>query len=252
MRSDRLQHQQELAAAGLDLGCHREIWREPGQPIDQPPARFLGIRTAWAAAHHLAAALAVQPFDARHDRRGVDDEQVRRPGHDGPDRALTRVARPVRKALGPRGCLLALRPGATVEAGAKAGVDRSVGIDRLIAKPTAPVIALTNLAQGAHDQDATAIGNVLTRALRWPAADVADQLDDLHAILGPSLIMAPAWLRRAATLAHTHALSFYDASSAAAAVELGMPLISADHRLLTAGLAESPAEITTRLRLSLG
>ena len=96
------------------------------------------------------------------------------------------------------------------------------------------------------------VGNVLTRALRWPAADVADQLDDLHAIVGPALIMAPAWLRRAATLAHTHALSFYDASWAATAVELGIPLISADHRLLAAGLAESPSEITTRLRLSLG
>ena len=46
------------------------------------------------------------------------------------------------------------------------------------------------------------VGNVLTRALRWPAAAVADQLDDLHVILGPMLIMAPAWLRRAATHAH--------------------------------------------------
>jgi len=35
------------------------------------------------------------------------------------------------------------------------------------------------------------VGNVLTRALRWSAADVADQLDDLHAILGPPLLMTP-------------------------------------------------------------
>ena len=95
------------------------------------------------------------------------------------------------------------------------------------------------------------VGNVLTRALRWPAADVADQLDDLHAILGPPLVMTPAWLRRAAKLAHIHSLSFYDASWAATAAELGIPLISADRRLLTAGLAESPGEITTRLKLSL-
>ena len=95
------------------------------------------------------------------------------------------------------------------------------------------------------------VGNVLTRALRWPAADVADQLDDLHAILGPPLVMTPVWLRRAAKLAHIHSLSFYDASWAATAAELGMPLISADRRLLTAGLAESPGEITTRLKLSL-
>ena len=95
------------------------------------------------------------------------------------------------------------------------------------------------------------VGNVLTRALRWTAADVADQLEDLHAILGPPLVMAPAWLRPAATLAHVHALSFYDASWAATAVELGIPLVSADRRLLAAGLAESPSGISTRLKLSL-
>ena len=81
--------------------------------------------------------------------------------------------------------------------------------------------------------------------------DVRDQLDDLIAILGPPLVMTPAWLRRAATLAHTHTLSFYDASWAAAAAETGVRLVSADRRLLDAGLAESPAEATTRLNLSL-
>ena len=95
------------------------------------------------------------------------------------------------------------------------------------------------------------VGNVLARVLRWPAADVADQLDDLHAILGPPLVMTSVWLRRAAELAHIHSLSFYDASWAAAAAELGIPLISADRRLLGAGLAESASEITNRLKLSL-
>ena len=94
-------------------------------------------------------------------------------------------------------------------------------------------------------------GNVLTRALRWTAADVADQLDDLNTLVGPALAMTPAWLRRAAMLGHTHALSFYDASWAAAAVELDIPLVSADRRILAAGLAESPTEIATRLKLSL-
>lgn len=105
----------------------------------------------------------------------------------------------------------------------------------------------------AHMLDLAAyeVGNVLTRALRWTAADVADQLDDLHAILGPALVMTPVWLRRAAALAQTHALSFYDASWAATALELGIPLISADRRLIAAGLAESPSEITARLKLSL-
>jgi predicted nucleic acid-binding protein len=95
------------------------------------------------------------------------------------------------------------------------------------------------------------VGNVLTRALRWAATDVADQLDDLSAILGPPLVMTPAWLRHAATLAGIHTLSFYDASWAAAAAELGVQLISADRRLLAAGLAESPSETTIRLNLSL-
>lgn len=95
------------------------------------------------------------------------------------------------------------------------------------------------------------VGNVLTRALRWSAADVADQLDDLHAILGPALVMSPLWLRRAATLASDHTLSFYDASWAATAQELGLSFISADRRLQVAGLAESPSEIVRRLRLPL-
>jgi len=93
------------------------------------------------------------------------------------------------------------------------------------------------------------VGNVLTRALHWAATDVADQRDDLHAILGPALVMKPAWLRRAATLAQVHTLSFYDASWAATALELGMPLISADRQLLAAGIAQSPSEISTRLKL---
>ena len=93
------------------------------------------------------------------------------------------------------------------------------------------------------------IGNVLIRVLRWSPTDVADQLDDLHAILGPPLVMAAPWLRRAAGLAHKHTLSFYDGSWAAAAIELQVPLVSADRRLLAAGLAETPTQITDRLKL---
>jgi predicted nucleic acid-binding protein len=63
--------------------------------------------------------------------------------------------------------------------------------------------------------------------------------------------MTPVWLRRAAKLADIHSLSFYDASWAATAAELDIPLVSADRRLLSAGLAESPGEMTTRLKLSL-
>jgi predicted nucleic acid-binding protein len=93
------------------------------------------------------------------------------------------------------------------------------------------------------------LGNVLIRALGWTAGDVADQLDDLTTILGPPLVMTAPWLRQAAELAHTHTLSFYDAAWAAAAHELAIPLVSADRQLLAAGLAQTPADIATRLNL---
>lgn len=93
------------------------------------------------------------------------------------------------------------------------------------------------------------LGNVLIRALGWTAGDVADQLDDLTTILGPPLVTTAPWFRRAAELAHTHALSFYDAAWAAAAHELAVPLVSADRKLVAAGLAQTPTDIATRLSL---
>ena len=93
------------------------------------------------------------------------------------------------------------------------------------------------------------LGNVLLRALRWPSSDVADQLDDLQAIVGPPIGMTNASLRRAAALGERHRLTFYDACWAAAALELGVPLVSADGALLTAGLAESPTDFAARLGL---
>lgn len=93
------------------------------------------------------------------------------------------------------------------------------------------------------------VGNVLLGALGWAASDVADQLDDLVEICGGPLVMAPGWLRDAALLGSAHQLTFYDAAWAAAAEALGVPLVSADSRLLAAGLAESPAAIVKRLGL---
>ncbi len=95
------------------------------------------------------------------------------------------------------------------------------------------------------------VGNVLIRALRWTARDAADQLDDLREILGPTLALTPSGIRDAAALAESHALSFYDAAWAAGARELGIALISADRRLLATGLAESPIQVTARLKLPL-
>jgi predicted nucleic acid-binding protein len=93
------------------------------------------------------------------------------------------------------------------------------------------------------------VGNVLARALKWTAADVGDQLDDLLAIVGSPIVMAQAWLRDAAVLTETRVLSFYDASWAAAATALGVPLVSADRRLVAAGLAETPSATAARLNL---
>ena len=96
------------------------------------------------------------------------------------------------------------------------------------------------------------LGNVLIRALGWTADDVADQLDDLTTILGPPLVMTAPWFRRAAELAQAHALSFYDGAWAAAAHELAVPLVSADRKLLAAGLAQTPTDIAARLNLQTG
>lgn len=93
------------------------------------------------------------------------------------------------------------------------------------------------------------VGNVLARALKWPARDVGDQLDDLLKIVGPPLAMSHTWLGRAAVLAERHALSFYDASWAASAAALRIPLVSADRQLLAAGLATSPSAVAQQLGL---
>jgi len=91
------------------------------------------------------------------------------------------------------------------------------------------------------------LGNVLLRALRWSARDTADQLDDLLVLCGPPLVPAPSWRRDAAELAANHRLSFYDATFAATARAMECPLISADHKLLSANLAESPTQYAVRI-----
>ena len=93
------------------------------------------------------------------------------------------------------------------------------------------------------------VGNVLVRSLGWPAADVAEQLDDLLALCGVPLVLSAEWLHDAATLAAEHRLTFYDAAWAAAARGLGVPLVSADRQLLDVSLAESPSRIVERIRL---
>jgi predicted nucleic acid-binding protein len=94
------------------------------------------------------------------------------------------------------------------------------------------------------------VGNVLARALKWTAVDVGDQLHDLLAIVGSPIVMAEGWLRDAADLAEAHVVSFYDASWAAAAAAIGISLVSADRKLVAAGLAETPGAVSSRLNLT--
>jgi predicted nucleic acid-binding protein len=89
-------------------------------------------------------------------------------------------------------------------------------------------------------------GNVLARALRQPAAVVSSQLDLLHRLCSPFVHPAPSWHAEAARLAERHALTFYDASWAAAALALGCPLVSADRRLRKVG-AIGPADAAALL-----
>ncbi len=93
------------------------------------------------------------------------------------------------------------------------------------------------------------LGNVLLRALRWEAADVAAQLDDVRSIC-PVLAPSGNDLRLSAKLAEQHGLTFYDAAYAAAARSRGAVLATADQALLAAGAGEPPGAIAARLGIS--
>lgn len=94
------------------------------------------------------------------------------------------------------------------------------------------------------------VGNVLLTRLRWPASDIGDQLDDLIATCGSPIATIPDWLRDASALAAKHSLTFYDAAWAATARALGIPLISADERLIRTGLAIRPSDAVRQLKLN--
>ncbi len=87
------------------------------------------------------------------------------------------------------------------------------------------------------DLGAYELGNVLLRPLGLSAAVVTQQLTVLRALCGPLVHPRPSWHDAAAQLGERHALTYYDASWAAAAQALQCPLVSADRRLLSAGLA---------------
>lgn len=94
------------------------------------------------------------------------------------------------------------------------------------------------------------LGNVLLRRRGWPAAAVAEQLEELSDMVGPPVPVSISWTRGAAALSERHGLSYYDACWAAAAEHLRIPLVSADRALLDAGLAESATDAARRLGLA--
>jgi predicted nucleic acid-binding protein len=91
------------------------------------------------------------------------------------------------------------------------------------------------------DLAAYEFGNVLLRPLRQPPSVVIEQLDLLRRLCGPFVHPTPSWLTDAAVLSEQHGLTFYDACWAAAARALACPLVSADRKLVSEGLAISPA-----------
>lgn len=93
------------------------------------------------------------------------------------------------------------------------------------------------------------VGNVLTRSLRWSAVDIADQVEDLLEIVGPPVTMTRPMRTAAASLAGEHRLTYYDAAWAAAAAELGIPLVSADRQLLAGGLARTATDVARTVGL---
>src|SRR5690349_4007718 len=110
-----------LAAAGVDARGYRQPGHQPGEPVDQPVRRLLGVLLARAAGDQFAAALALQALGDGDQRRGLHHVQTVRPGDDHLDGALAGVAGAVRESLGDLGLLVG---GATVDAGTTRVVHR--------------------------------------------------------------------------------------------------------------------------------
>ena len=83
------------------------------------------------------------------------------------------------------------------------------------------------------------IGNFLGRRAALTDAAVAGVLADVIAICGTPVTLDADARHDAIAIMRAHGVSFYDASWAAAARALDVPLVSADQQLLTTGLAES-------------
>jgi predicted nucleic acid-binding protein len=86
------------------------------------------------------------------------------------------------------------------------------------------------------------LGNVLMRSLKWSAARTASLLANLAQIC-PSEAPSLTDFTEAAGLAETYNLTFYDAAYAAVAAARGAAVATADTRLLTTGLGQSPQDV---------
>lgn len=81
------------------------------------------------------------------------------------------------------------------------------------------------------------VGNILVRHSSLEAVQIGAALGLLEDICGDPIELTSADRHCAATLAHEHKLTFYDASYAAVASRTGRRLISADGDLLGPKLA---------------
>ncbi len=141
------QDDEELAAARLDVGGHRQPRYQSGEPVHQPIRRLLGVPLGRTTAHHLAAPLALQPPGNGDQRRGFDHVQAVRPGDDHLDRALAGVASAVREPLGDLGLPVG---SPAVDAGSPRVVHRLVGVDRFVTHPAPPAVALGHIIKETH------------------------------------------------------------------------------------------------------
>lgn len=128
-------------------------------------------------------------------------------------------------------------------------VDASVALKWFLPAEREPDALLARSAIGAVPIRTTTlafyeVGNILIRQSGWNADRVATALDLLGDICGDPIDLRSEDRHATARLAHSHELTFYDASYAAVAQRLGRALVSADTDLLDAGLAES---LTTAL-----
>ena len=93
------------------------------------------------------------------------------------------------------------------------------------------------------------IGNVLVRALGHTAEQATAVLNALRMIC-TTIPPGAADLNRAAELAETHNLSFYDAMYAAIAINRASRLATADRALLKAEFGETPTDLVSELGLT--